>query len=79
MKTVERMSTRGSPLRCAQMSEREYARLAEGYGGVCVACGKCTRSGVEPDARNYLCAKCGERRVFGAEWARMQGFIEVTE
>jgi hypothetical protein len=23
--------------------------------------------GVEPDARNYLCEACGERRVFGAE------------
>lgn len=34
--------------------------------GFCVACG-CDACGVEPDARNYECEECGERKVFGAE------------
>ena len=34
--------------------------------GFCIACGA-EASGVEPDARNYVCESCGERKVFGAE------------
>ena len=36
------------------------------YVGFCLACGK-KHSGVEPDARKYLCSKCGKEAVFGAE------------
>lgn len=34
--------------------------------GFCIACG-CEHEGCEPDARNYKCESCGERKVFGAE------------
>jgi len=34
--------------------------------GFCTACGA-EASGVEPDARNYVCESCGEPKVFGAE------------
>lgn len=34
--------------------------------GFCLACGE-EAYGVEPDARNYRCASCGELEVFGAE------------
>ena len=34
--------------------------------GFCIACG-CEHEGCEPDARNYKCEACGERKVFGAE------------
>lgn len=34
--------------------------------GFCVACGH-EQDGCEPDARNYECESCGERKVFGAE------------
>ena len=34
--------------------------------GFCLACGK-KHNNCEPDARNYVCKKCGERQVFGAE------------
>ena len=34
--------------------------------GFCLACGA-EAYGVEPDARNYECENCGERKVFGAE------------
>jgi hypothetical protein len=34
--------------------------------GFCLACGE-DAEGCEPDARNYECEHCGERRVYGAE------------
>jgi hypothetical protein len=34
--------------------------------GFCLACGE-QADGCEPDARNYECGACGERKVFGAE------------
>jgi hypothetical protein len=33
--------------------------------GFCIACGH-EQDGCEPDARNYKCEACGERKVFGA-------------
>jgi len=34
--------------------------------GFCLACGE-QASGVEPDAREYQCESCGQRKVYGAE------------
>lgn len=34
--------------------------------GFCIACGA-DHDECEPDARNYECYECGERKVFGAE------------
>ncbi len=34
--------------------------------GFCLACGAYHNS-CEPDARNYKCEECGERKVFGAD------------
>lgn len=34
--------------------------------GFCLACGS-EASGVEPDAREYECETCGQRKVYGAE------------
>lgn len=34
--------------------------------GICINCGEET-GGVEPDARRYECAACGQMRVYGAE------------
>lgn len=34
--------------------------------GFCIECGEET-SGVEPDARKYLCEGCGANAVYGAE------------
>lgn len=33
--------------------------------GFCIACGA-DHDACEPDARNYECYECGERKVFGA-------------
>lgn len=43
----------------------EYEEYDEAGIGVCIACGA-TRECCEPDARNYECEECGERKVFGA-------------
>lgn len=39
---------------------------ADDCRGFCTACGA-EAYNVEPDARNYKCESCGERKVFGAE------------
>lgn len=36
------------------------------YLGFCLACGN-EQGGCEPDAREYKCEACGERKVYGAE------------
>lgn len=51
----------------------ELAAIAEDLGGFCKGCGA-EAYGVEPDARNYECDECGERKVFGAEELIMQGW-----
>lgn len=44
--------------------KRSYSTLDN--PGFCIACGH-EQDGCEPDARNYECESCGERKVFGAE------------
>lgn len=34
--------------------------------GFCIACGN-EQDGCEPDARNYECEACGEKKVFGSD------------
>ena len=41
--------------------------------GFCIACGE-ERDGCEPDARNYPCESCGERKVYGASELLMMGY-----
>ena len=45
--------------------------------GFCLACGE-EADGVEPDAREYPCDGCGERRVFGAEQLLVEGLYHQT-
>ena len=40
--------------------------------GFCLACGE-EVDGCEPDAREYECESCGERRVYGAEEILLMG------
>ena len=44
----------------------EDSMFGMGSAGFCLSCGS-ERDGCEPDARNYECESCGERKVFGAE------------
>lgn len=61
-----------------QLSEIEYASLAEDYGGFCIACGE-EAYGVEPDARKYQCESCGVRAVYGAEELLIRGVIQFID
>jgi hypothetical protein len=47
---------------------------ADHYAGFCIICGEESGS-VEPDAREYLCASCDERAVYGAEELLVTGMI----
>jgi|TARA_Y100000034_G_C6770429_1_gene343676 hypothetical protein len=48
-------------------SERVLEAIQEdNHRGFCLACGG-DAYGVEPDAREYKCEECGERKVYGAE------------
>lgn len=46
-------------------AEEEMVGPAITNPGFCLACGN-QQEGCEPDARNYECEECGERKVFGA-------------
>lgn len=48
------------------MKRLEAAIEDDSYAGFCIACGA-DAEGCEPDAREYKCEGCGERKVFGAE------------
>ena len=41
--------------------------------GFCTGCGT-EASGVEPDARKYICEACGQPKVYGAEELLMMGY-----
>ena len=43
--------------------------------GFCLACGA-QQYGCEPDARNYVCEVCGDRKVFGASELVVMGLVE---
>lgn len=43
--------------------------------GMCVACGD-FQDGCEPDAREYKCDSCGERRVYGLEELVLMGYAK---
>ena len=48
-------------------TERIMAAVqADDYIVFCVVCGA-EESGIEPDARKYVCESCGENAVYGAE------------
>lgn len=64
--------------RVIQISEETYAELSENYGGYCIKCGD-EASGVEPDARRYICESCGERDVYGVEELLVMGIIQFID
>ena len=53
----------------------EYEEMAESYMGFCLNCKQWTSDSCEPDARNYSCPECQERKVFGAEECLMMGLV----
>ena len=47
--------------------------FGDGNTGFCTACGQ-EADGCEPDARNYPCESCGERKVYGASELLIMGY-----
>ena len=54
------------------MSELEEVLENDDNEGFCLACGA-LQGGVEPDATNYTCDRCGGYRVFGAQQILLMG------
>lgn len=59
------------------MTEDEFLEYQNDHVGFCVACGA-ERDCCEPDARNYECESCGEKKVFGLEELLIMGKLEIT-
>ena len=52
----------------------QIQEMMDESGGFCIACGA-EHYSVEPDARNYPCEECGERKVYGAEELVLMGLV----
>jgi hypothetical protein len=65
-------------MRKRTVTTEEYMGLREESAGLCVACGAITYGGVEPDARDYPCESCDERKLMGIEEALFEGAIEIS-
>jgi hypothetical protein len=46
--------------------------------GACTACGE-EALGVEPDAREYECECCGEKRVYGLQELLLMNLIDLVD
>lgn len=68
MKTVQMLNKQDSDTRILERIKGEIIEAVENDDnlGFCLSCGFC-QGCCEPDARNYKCENCGERRVFGAQ------------
>lgn len=61
-----------------KMSEEEFRQHCNDSDGFCTACEQWTGGDCEPDAREYECEGCGERKVYGAEEILLMGLIRFT-
>jgi hypothetical protein len=61
-----------------EMSSEEFVEVTESNEGFCMTCGE-TASGVEPDAREYVCECCGQPAVYGYEELMLMGEVELTD
>ena len=59
------------------LSEREFLRRTDEYGGACILCGA-SAGGCEPDARKYTCEGCGQPGVYGLEELLLMGYVRIT-
>jgi predicted RNA-binding Zn-ribbon protein involved in translation (DUF1610 family) len=62
-----------------QMTEQEYHSADNDMQGLCVGCGEVHDDNCEPDARNYECSNCGQRKVFGIQELLVMGYIGIGE
>jgi hypothetical protein len=69
----------GTKTKVFEITEAQYEDLAEGYGGICLACGVTQLGDIEPDAEGYECDSCGEMNVFGIEQALISGRVAFSD
>lgn len=62
-----------------EMSEDEFLNHRDEHDGICLACGDFNYGQVEPDARRYECATCGEKYVYGIEELLLGGYIQIED
>jgi predicted RNA-binding Zn-ribbon protein involved in translation (DUF1610 family) len=60
------------------LDKEEYLEMRNDYMGICLAC-KDQACEIEPDAREYKCENCGEKKVYGIEELLLMGEIEINE
>jgi hypothetical protein len=58
---------------------KEYQDATNDHLGWCTNCLEFTHDSCEPDAHGYVCPKCCESSVMGAEQALLCGMIQVGE
>lgn len=53
----------------------EIKEAIDNQEGFCIECGA-GKDMCEPDAREYECDECGEKKVYGAEELVIMGYVE---
>lgn len=54
-------------------------QVEDGTNGGCTSCGHVQEGGVEPDAREYECEECGEKKVYGLEELIVMNELELVD
>jgi len=62
------------PRKPIQFSLEQIEEASDDMGGFCTACGA-EAFNIEPDARNYECESCNEKKVFGAMELVLMGLV----
>jgi hypothetical protein len=52
-----------------EVDKQKYDDLAEGFGGICLACGEFYEGAIDPEAEEEECPSCGEVKLYGIEQA----------
>lgn len=74
MKTIK---AKDGSVKRFEITEDEYQEYDDSSIGLCLGCGA-ERDCCEPDAENYKCEECGERKVFGVPQLLIMGLVEIN-
>jgi len=58
------------------ITEDEFTSESEQGAGFCTSCGE-TQYNCEPDAREYVCESCEEKKVYGYEELTLMGLVDL--
>jgi len=63
-----------------KMNQTSYMEASTNFQGYCDKCDKITiEEGIEPEANNQICEKCGKNAVMGMDEALMAGHIRLKK